>query len=410
MSLLYKALNQATQLREKAAARPDPGAAPAAPAGMAPTPPVPGLGLAVPVTGAGGGVSRWLLLGLIGITLVVSAGLLLLPEAPPLVLAPPQVSEVTAPQGEAPELEINREIVTSPPLQDVAPEPPVAESPPAEIQLPETAAPPAGTAPRIEIASGPPESALMRAPKHVADAGIEKFTDGQIAWRETAALGPPIDLNRGGEEYDSYDTPPMRPGMQITDDTDQMRARYEQAANLLNSGEPVQAERIYAQILRDDPIDRIGLLGRAASLQKMQRPLLAVAAYEAVLAAYPGDEWALINLLGLLSAQNSTPALAQLERLIRINPENALIPAQAGMLYLARGEYEPAARHLTRAVEIAPRNAKYVFNLAVVYDKWGQAAPALRFYAQSLDLAARSEDMQIPVDSVRQRMAFLTVR
>jgi len=142
----------------------------------------------------------------------------------------------------------------------------------------------------------------------------------------------------------------------------------------------------------------------------MLRATEAVSAYEAVLAAYPGDEWALINLLGLLSNQNSTQALAQLQRLIRLNPENALVPAQVGMIHLERGEYEPAARHLERAVALDPKNAKYAFNLAVAYDKWGQPAAALRNYAQSLDLAARSQEAQIPVELVRSRMAFLKVK
>ncbi len=420
MSLLYKALTQATQQREKGAQAPlkssgalgqaasvtAPGAAPSVAGRMTPHT------LSSSKSSAPGGrMSRWILLSLVGVTGIISAGLLLMPEAP-LEPLPPQLAQLPEPAAATPSEavapEVQPEAVESlPPSEAISPDQ-SAESAPVAPAEPDTVPPePVQPPQRIGADSAPSEPPPVRAPKHVSDAGVEKFVDAQLAGREMAALGPPVDLKHEG---DAAALAQERPGMQITNDTDMARARYENALRLLEGGEPAQAEHIYAQILRDDPNDRLALLGRAAALQKMQRTQQALAAFEAVLAAYPGDEWALTNLLALLSTQNSTQALEQLQRLIRLNPQNALVPAQVGMLHLARGEYEPAARHLERAVALEPRNAKYAFNLAVVYDKWGQPETALRFYAQCLDLATRAQDAQIPVETVRQRMAFLTVK
>ena len=54
--------------------------------------------------------------------------------------------------------------------------------------------------------------------------------------------------------------------------------------------------------------------------------LMAISAYEDVLAAFPGDEWAMVNLLGLVSAQEPERALAQLERLQRLIPKPHYCP------------------------------------------------------------------------------------
>jgi len=431
MSLLYKALSQAARLREKGGAgfdAPSPGAA-------APQAPPLAAERVVAQSGAGGksAAGRWpvgrlLLFSVFGLTVIGVAVLLLMPETLLLIAAPQQqlqlIEPVAAPAAEpAPEpLAQEQPQQTEPDMPaetdspdtlagGILPDPPLAESSP-EVTSAFLSTPPETlpeTLPeRIIADTAPFEPRLGRGPKRVSDAGMENFVDGQISGRENAGLGPPVDLMTG--QAMPAAEPAVRQKMEITDDTDRLRADYQNAARFFDGGQPAEAQLIYARILRRNPSDRLALLGRAAAYQKMLRTTEAVSAYEAVLAAYPGDEWALINLLGLLSNQNSTQALAQLQRLIRLNPENALVPAQVGMIHLERGEYEPAARHLERAVALDPKNAKYAFNLAVAYDKWGQPAAALRNYAQSLDLAARSQEAQIPVELVRSRMAFLKVK
>lgn len=403
MSLLYKALNQASQVREKAGARPE-----AAEAATAHTSPVAERILAQSIAGGGAiagrrPISRIVLVSLLGVTALATAAVFMMPpaefqplDAPPPELAQPVEPAVTPVPVEAVVQQPEPEV----PVEQLTPEPQIETATPEQAAEPETAPPE-----RIGAEPAPYEPVDAPAPARVSDRGMEKFVDGQIGQTETAGLGPPVDLT-GEAETES----PAKSKIEITDDTDRLRADYENAARLLDGGQPAAAQQIYAGILRNAPNDRLALLGRAAAFQRMLRTNEAVAAYEAVLAAYPGDEWALTNLLALLSGQNSTQALAQLQRLIRLNPEKALVPAQVGMIHLARGEYEPAARHLEKAVALEPKNAKYIFNLAVVYDKWGQSEQALRFYAQCLDLAARDQNSQIPVEIVRQRMAFLTVK
>lgn len=81
--------------------------------------------------------------------------------------------------------------------------------------------------------------------------------------------------------------------------------------------------------------------------------------------AFPGDEWAMVNLLGLVSAQSPEHALAQLERLQRLNPKTALLPAQIVIVLMTQGNFE---------------------------------------------MAAQNPDGQIPLETVRSRMTYLDVK
>lgn len=415
MSLLYKALHQASQLREKGSVRPDPGTA------------APQAGTAAPLaerlmaqgfasTAKQGGamrIARLVLFGLVGLGVIAVAIALLIPTSPPQQIAAPEI--VPAP---APPIAEMREAAEPEPVYQPTPDPSIAEAadslaqeidgeftdlaappPAATVLAPERAAPE-----RIGAPSGPAQSrpGQMR----VQDGGLEKFVEEQMKREALSGLGAPITIDRTRRAEDIGQRTPV----EITDDTEVIRERYESAAFMLDNGQPVEALPIYDQLLRNNPKDRLALLGRAAALQKLGRTLTAVGAYEDVLAAFPGDEWALVNLLGLVSAQEPQRAVAQLERLQRLNPRTALLPAQIGMIQMAQGNFEMAARSLDRAVSLDPENAKYVFNLAVLYDKWGQSQNALRYYRQCLEMAARNPDGLIPLETVRSRMAFLDVK
>ena len=435
MSLLYKALNQASQLREKGAIRPD--IASTAQAGAATAVPLAERLMAQGFShkrqqSAGMRITRLVLFGLVGLSALAIAAVLLFPPGPTEQFATP-----TPPPDSAPAADV-AQAPTSVPVEPVqaptsVPVEPVQAATPAEATtVPEpsisdvadglaealdaesaglaTAPPPAATTPapisppaRIGGAPDPAEARPQQ--KRVRDGGLENFVEEQVAREAMSGLGPPISLDRTGANNIGQRSP-----VEITDDTEIVREKYESAALMLQRDQPEEALFIYNQLLRNNPKDRISLLGRAASLQKLGRNLMAVSAYEDVLTAFPGDEWALVNLLGLVSQQEPGRALAQLERLQRLNPKTALLPAQIGMIQMVQGNFEMAARSLEKATMLDPGNAKYVFNLAVLYDKWGQSQSALRYYRRCLEMAQNNPDGQIPLETVRQRMAFLDVK
>jgi len=401
MSLLYKALHQATQLREKGVKKAD--AADASRAGAAAAAPLAERLMAegFASTGKQGGVmriARLTLFGLIGLAVITVSIALLMPASPPQQVATPET--VPAPQPPAADVQTAAEPVPVDPVpqEQAASEPSIADAANNPAQT-EAAAP-------ERIGATPDPAEVRPGQKRVRDGGLEKFVEEQVAREALSGLGAPIRIDRtaAGENIG------QRGPVEITDDTAIVRERYESAALMLERNQPDEALHIYDLLLRNNPRDRLALLGRAAALQKLGRALLAISAYEDVLAAFPGDEWAMVNLLGLVSAQAPEHALAQLERLQRLNPKTALLPAQIGMVLMTQGNFEMAARSLDRAVALDPENAKYIFNLAVLYDKWGQPQNALRYYRQCLEMAARNPDGQIPLETVRSRMAFLDVK
>jgi len=412
MSLLYKALHQATQLREKGAKKAD--AADASRAGAAAAAPLAERLMAegFASTGKQGGVmriARLMLFGLVGLAVITVSIALLMPASPPQQVATPEA--VPAPQPPVTDVQAAAEPVPVDPVpqEQATSEPSIADAADNLAQaLDAEAADPAQTeaAAPERIGATPDPAEVRPGQKRVRDGGLEKFVEEQVAREALSGLGAPIRLDRtaAGENIG------QRGPVEITDDTAIVRERYESAALMLERNQPEEALHIYDLLLRNNPGDRLALLGRAAALQKLGRSLLAISAYEDVLAAFPGDEWAMVNLLGLVSAQTPERALAQLERLQRLNPKTALLPAQIGMVLMAQGNFEMAARSLDRAVALDPENAKYIFNLAVLYDKWGQPQNALRYYRQCLETAARNPDGQIPLETVRSRMAFLDVK
>ena len=412
MSLLYKALHQATQLREKGAKKAE--AADASRAGAAAAAPLAERLMAegFASTGKQGGVmriARLTLFGLVGLAVITVSIALLMPASPPQQVATPET--VPAPQPPVADVQAAAEPVPVDPVpHEQAPsEPSIADAANNLAQaLDAEAADPAQTeaAAPERIGATPDPAEVRPGQKRVRDGGLEKFVEEQVAREALSGLGAPIRLDRtaAGENIG------QRGPVEITDDTAIVRERYESAALMLERNQPEEALHIYDLLLRNNPRDRLALLGRAAALQKLGRSLLAISAYEDVLAAFPGDEWAMVNLLGLVSAQAPEQALAQLERLQRLNPKTALLPAQIGMVLMAQGNFEMAARSLDRAVALDPENAKYIFNLAVLYDKWGQPQNALRYYRKCLEMAAQNPDGQIPLETVRSRMTYLDVK
>ncbi len=73
---------------------------------------------------------------------------------------------------------------------------------------------------------------------------------------------------------------------------------------------------------------------------------------------------------------NIDAARAELEEVVRTNPEHATAEAELGTLYLQTGNLEQARTVLEQAVKVAPAVSQYHYHLALAYSRLGMQEPA----------------------------------
>ena len=164
--------------------------------------------------------------------------------------------------------------------------------------------------------------------------------------------------------------------LDVSDETASFRDRYDVAQRALRGGEPEVALALFDKMLRKLPTNREALVGRAASLHRLNRLSTAIITYKKVLRFHPNDPFAMTNLLGLIGRQAPEKALPELLRLHKENPGYGLLPAQIAMVYARIKDTRNAIMFMRRAVALDPNNAPYRLNLAVLYDRGGQNAEA----------------------------------
>ncbi len=146
------------------------------------------------------------------------------------------------------------------------------------------------------------------------------------------------------------------------------------------------AQEMYAELYRINPHDERVLLGRAVLFQKTGDTASAVSAYEDVLAEYPDNTQAIINLAGLI--RQTSPAVA-LEKLLDLNqayPGKPVVLAQLGVAYADAGNFLDAYKNLERAAALDPNNPQHYYNMAVVSEKAGDVPLAIRNYEKALEV------------------------
>lgn len=170
------------------------------------------------------------------------------------------------------------------------------------------------------------------------------------------------------------------------------------------------AREMYDELYRINPHDERVLMGRAVLMQKTGDTASAVAAYEDVLAEYPGNTQAIINLAGLI--RQVSPAVA-LEKLLDLNqqyPGKSVVLAQLGVAYADAGNYADAYKSLERAASLDPNNPQHYYNMAVVSEKAGDVPLAIRNYEKALEVDAIYGDGQRAVSREKIYDRLSTIR
>jgi len=253
-------------------------------------------------------------------------------------------------------------------------------------------------------ASGPAEPQTAAASLAKPDAASGASAPGS----SDSPRKPFISAAEGG----AASAPARRQGLALEVRTDNRRRvmadAQRAAAQALRDGNPGTAARLYQEILDQAPDDPDALLGLGVALRRMGLREEALEAYRHLLEVEPGNRRALHSLLALAGQGAPEAALNQLEELRRRYPAYAPLRAQLAAVQARLGRLEAAIASMRRAVQLAPDSLRFRYNLAILYDRAGRHAAAAEIYQQVLDAeAARGAPADLPLDSVRQRLAFL---
>lgn len=163
----------------------------------------------------------------------------------------------------------------------------------------------------------------------------------------------------------------------------------------LKQGSLGDALSLYEDVLTKSPRDTSALMGKALTLQKLNRRDKAIEAYDRVLDIDPNNLNAMTNLLSLTQGTNTVASINRLKEMETKNPKSAAIAGQLGMLYGEMKDVSNAARYYNKAQSLDPRNAVYPFNLAILSDRMGSRTKALEHYQKTLQLISQYGDQSV---------------
>lgn len=157
-----------------------------------------------------------------------------------------------------------------------------------------------------------------------------------------------------------------------------------------------------------DEEDAYALLTRAYHWQESGEFGQAQIAYNQVLARDPQNHDALAGEAYLLAHDNKvSSAIAINRRLLALNPHDAAAAANLGQLLQQQGNMDEAILWLNQAARESSGNLQYRLNLATLYDRTHHAAEAMMLYRQILDVAGTRRVRDLPLDHIRERLAYL---
>ena len=195
----------------------------------------------------------------------------------------------------------------------------------------------------------------------------------------------------------------------------------ERGIALHRAGQLAEAERIYAEVLRQDPADWRVHLNLGGARLALRRPREALASFEAALAlqadcveahhgrgmgllqlgrpeealasldaalALAGESAELMNSRGnaLRRLQRLPEALSSYERALALEPQLAVAHNNRGLALQALGRLAEAAASYQRALTLEPRLAEACNNLGTVQCELGEAAAAIASGRRALEL------------------------
>ena len=164
------------------------------------------------------------------------------------------------------------------------------------------------------------------------------------------------------------------------EDTAREPERAEAPADAAAAVEPAEPAAPPAPEPEPDPIELMFVAAQEAAQHGHSDEARAL--YRQLLAQRPLHVRARNNLALLLDAAGDhNGALAELDRALDVEQENATLLVNRGALLGQMGRFQAAERDLKRVLRVEPSHAEALFNLGVVMTKkglWAEAVPALK--------------------------------
>jgi tetratricopeptide (TPR) repeat protein len=167
----------------------------------------------------------------------------------------------------------------------------------------------------------------------------------------------------------------------------------------------------YEGVLKDEPNDRLALLGVAMSNERLGRPAESDAAYDQFLINEPGNASILSRVLEKTAAMPADQAISRLENLVNSGVIEPSILAMLADLKGSQGQTESALTYMAAAIERAPDMALYHLNAGVLSDRLNRPRMALGYYSEFIRLFdLHPIFVDTPVDGIRNRARYLRAR
>lgn len=256
--------------------------------------------------------------------------------------------------------------------QPAEPEAVAAVAPPAPAASDVVAVlPPEVTAPAPFVQSTP----ALRAPaaNAPARAGVNAPVRSQVPRSRPARVDGPV---ASGVVSSSPSTTAARPGSLM----DSAYAAYQ-------SGNTVEAARLYRDVLKADATQRDAWLGLAVIAHANNQLEPAMDAYRRVLRLEPQNATALAGVSSLSRAAGEPQQESRLRELLARSPQEADLNHALALVLSGEQRWSEAQPLFFKAHALAPKEPQFAYNLAVALDHMRKSSLAAQYYETALGLA-----------------------
>lgn len=246
----------------------------------------------------------------------------------------------------------------------------------------------------------------------MGDTGARQKHSG--TYYDANALVPDSDLAAAGAVGPRKVDPALEPGQRyvVVDkgaSASSYEGQYVAATRALKLGRYAAAMEMFEKLYKRNHKDPRVLMGLAVAQQGAGFRESAARTYEDLLKVQPNNADAIVNLMGIMSAQYPSVTLKKLTELRSKYPTNPGIPAQMGLVSADLDNYDDAIRYLEIAASMDPSNPSHIYNMAIVSDRAGNASRAIKLYEQALQLDASygSAAGGLPREEIYDRLVVL---
>ncbi|MEO0348226.1 MAG: tetratricopeptide repeat protein, partial [Pseudomonadota bacterium] len=102
--------------------------------------------------------------------------------------------------------------------------------------------------------------------------------------------------------------------------------------------------------------------------------------YNTLLAQDPNNMKILNNYLALLIEREHPEVVSKLKQLEELNPKQAFIPSQIGIVLYRNKNFEDASKYFAKAVRLEPNNSGYIYHTAMAYELAKRQVLAINYY------------------------------